>query len=504
MSRVDQSLYRCCAIQPVAMNTTHIPPYDEWVSLLTENRERVRALHRTLGESTVHAVRREVVEAARSYTKRLGDVALRAGISLSFPDGIFNSEVQSIVMAGHQPVIYHPGLLEKVIRLQSISREVGATAINVTIDTDEGDGGRIIWPLLKDADVVIKQGSLAEGSSLYCEQRIVSDRTVSNVFADVCRDLEASNASEALERVVRVSKLYQALSGESIAIAHAIVRMSESGAGYLEVPLSEVVRLPTVRRVLQGMLDDAPHFVSVYNATLEAYRQEHKIKNRANPFPNMAVESDSVEVPLWEIRGGSRKGVRIPAAGHPCNIDDRLVAPRGSLVTLLLRGLCSDLFIHGLGGGKYDQFVDAFSEAYWGAPLPAFVVASSTRYLFPEQVAHYVHAREVKSTYKEMVSHTSTFIGRGLFSEEEEVDLSSLDARRQSLLEELRRASSTEERSLVAHAVNEVNRSIKTRIDHSSMKQVLVDGAIDDARLGRWACREYPFFFFPSVKCQSR
>jgi hypothetical protein len=408
-----------------------------------------------------------------------------------------DAALRPVVMAGHQPVIYHAGLLEKVTRLQSLSAAVGATALNVTIDTDEGDGGRLIWPLIKDDDVVIKQGSLSEGGALYRDQRVRSARTVSELFAEVCRDLEASGRSEAIHNIARVSNLYQALSGESVSMAHAIVRMSESGAGYVELPLSELVELPTMRQVIRGIFDDASRFVSLYNATLEAYRREHRIKNQANPFPNMAIEGDRFEMPFWEIANGARKAMWVAAVGSPCRSEGCLVAPRGSIVTLLLRGLCSDLFIHGLGGGKYDQFVDAFGKAYWGARLPTFVVASATRHLFPEHVAYYLRARELKCRYKEMVSHTSNFLGQGLFSQGEEADLALLVARRQSLLEELSRVRSNEERRPIAHALNDVNRSIKAQIDSSSIANILADGGIDDARLGRWACREYPFFFFP-------
>jgi hypothetical protein len=344
------------------MKTTHIPPYEEWAALLAESRVRTKALHRVLGESTVQAVRREVVEAACLYTKRLGEVAQRVGIELSQPAIPADASVRPIVMAGHQPVLYHAGLLEKVTRLVSLSQTVGATAINVTIDTDEGDSGRIVWPLLKEADVVIKQGSLSEGGVLYRDQRVVSKESVSRLFAEVCRDLESSGKHDSLPRVVRVSKLYEALSGESISMAHSIVRMSECGCGYAEVPLSELVELPTLRSMMQGMFDDVPRFVSVYNATLEAYRREHAIKNQANPFPNMTVKGSEFEMPFWEIVDGARRAVRVDVSNKSWNMGKKLVAPRGSVVTLLLRGLCSDLFIHGLGGGKYDQFVDAFAQ----------------------------------------------------------------------------------------------------------------------------------------------
>jgi hypothetical protein len=247
--------------------------------------------------------------------------------------------------------------------------------------------------------------------------------------------------------------------------------------------------------MIQGMFDDVPRFVSTYNATLEAYRREHAIKNQANPFPNMTVNGTEFEMPFWEIVESGRKAVTVDVARSSRSLENKLIAPRGSIVTLMLRGVCSDLFIHGLGGGKYDQFVDAFAQEYWGASLPRFVVASATRYLFPHQVDYYLRAKELKGRYKEMVSHTNKFLGQGVFSEGDEAALAPLVERRRTLVEELQGASSNAERSPVAHALNEVNRAIKGQIDTSSIASILNDGGIDDARLGRWMCREYPFFF---------
>ena len=143
--------------------------------------------------------------------------------------------------------------------------------------------------------------------------------------------------------------------------------------------------------------------------------------------------------------------------------------------------------------------MNAFAEAYWGAPLPSFVVASATKYLFPSQVARYIHAREVKARYKEMVSHTATFMGQGVFSPEDEKALAPLLERRSELLPRMHHVQSKEERSSVAHELNEVNRLIKIAIDTSSLAPLLCEGAIDDARLKRWSCREYPFFLFQNA-----
>jgi hypothetical protein len=400
-------------------------------------------------------------------------------------------------MAGHLPVVYHPGILEKTKRLRMLADDVGGKALNIAIDTDEGDGGRLLWPLVSGDDVVIKQKSVSTGGGMYRDQRVVTQPESATIFAEMIHNLGASGCASTIAGAQEAARLYGVLAGEPITLANALVRMSLGGAGYDEVPLSLLIEAPSIREFLDAIIRDGERFARLYNATLDNYWGEHKIKNPANPFPNMEIREEEVELPLWEIVGGSRKAVkiargRIASVAHP-------VAPRGSIVTLLLRGVCCELFVHGLGGGKYDHFVNELAESYWGAPLPSFVVASATEYLFPSQVARYTNAREVKARYKEMVSHTAAFIGQGVFSAEDEKALAPLLERRRDLLPRMQHVQSKEERSSVAHELNEVNRLIKTAIDTSSLAPLLAEGAIDDARLKRWACREYPFFLFQNV-----
>ena len=479
------------------MTVTLNPPYEEWGAILASNRAVASALHEIVGQSTVAAVRRDVLEVATRYRSEMRDCALRVGIV--FPDRESDDQrwESSIVMAGHQPIVYHAGILEKTKRLGMLAEGVGGYALNIAIDTDEGDGGRLVWPLTNGEDVAIKQRSVSAGGVIYRDQRVVSRQESQTIFAMMVHDLSVSGCSSAIAGAERAGQLYGALEGEPIVLANAIVRMSLGGEGYDEVPLSLLAEAPSVREFLSAIVRDGERFTGLYNATLERYRAEHRIKNPANPFPNMDMGDEEIELPLWEIVGGSRKGIRIPRGGtSPIN---NLLAPRGSIVTLLLRGLCCELFIHGLGGGKYDHFVNAFAEALWGAPLPTFVVASATKYLFPTRVEGYLHAREVKAKYKEMVSHTAAFMGQGLFSPEDEKVLAPLLDRRQELLPRMRHVQSKEERSFVAHQLNEVNRLIKSGIDASSLAPLIAEGGIDDSRLNRWACREYPFFLFQEL-----
>jgi hypothetical protein len=164
---------------------------------------------------------------------------------------------------------------------------------------------------------------------------------------------------------------------------------------------------------------------------------------------------------------------------------------------MLLRGYCSDLFIHGLGGARYDRFVDEFAQHYLGIALPKFVVASETWYLFPDEVQAMSEQLELTSNRKELIARTENFLGRGIFSEEEETRLHSIISDRNHLRTAIQGAQSPEERSAAAHALNATNRAVREIVEGGSLQQVIAEAPARQAALRQWSYREFPFFLFP-------
>jgi len=57
------------------------------------------------------------------------------------------------------------------------------------------------------------------------------------------------------------------------------------------------------------------------------------------------------------------------------------IRPKALLLTLFNRLFISDLFIHGLGGAKYDLVTDEIIREFFKVEPPHFLVASCTLYL---------------------------------------------------------------------------------------------------------------------------
>jgi hypothetical protein len=163
---------------------------------------------------------------------------------------------------------------------------------------------------------------------------------------------------------------------------------------------------------------------------------------------------------------------------------------------MVLRGFCSDLFVHGRGGGKYDRFVDQLALQYLKVKLPKYVVASRTRHLFPEKVADISHSVELASKVKEMTSKTELFLGQGIFTAEEEGTLAALCAQRVSLRAELQRTTNPDARSAASHALNTANRAVRGVVENGSLRTHIEAAAANETALARWSFREFPFFMF--------
>jgi hypothetical protein len=138
------------------------------------------------------------------------------------------------------------------------------------------------------------------------------------------------------------------------------------------------------------------------------YRRAHGLRNRNQPVPDLARDGDWLEAPLWAWRAGQGQrgrlmvrraddGLRLRVSGEEwptlphAGDAGRLVAALAGLEgqglklrfraltnTLFARLFVCDLFLHGIGGGKYDELTDAIVRRYYGAEPPHYLVLSGT------------------------------------------------------------------------------------------------------------------------------
>ena len=161
------------------------------------------------------------------------------------------------------------------------------------------------------------------------------------------------------------------------------------------------------------LIASAGAFVGMYNDALAAYRSEHGITSDTRPMPDLAATPGRVELPFWldDLEAGVRVrasavrseggwALELPGDTAACDATadastaaDRLrealrarslrLRPRALTLTMFLRVLVVDQFVHGIGGGRYDQITDRLIERFFGITAPGYAVTTATLF-FPD------------------------------------------------------------------------------------------------------------------------
>ena len=182
------------------------------------------------------------------------------------------------------------------------------------------------------------------------------------------------------------------------------------GAETLEIPESWVCRSEAFGWFAAHVLAHLPRFRDAYNRVMADYRRLNRIRSRSHPVPDLAADGEWLEAPfwIWSVDNPRRRRVFARQRGDEIEVTDRHgrrfrldlsadadgstaveqlgeIAQRGfkirtrALVTTLWARLAlGDLFLHGIGGAKYDQVTDALIATFFGMEPPRYMVASGT------------------------------------------------------------------------------------------------------------------------------
>src|SRR5262249_12323336 len=155
------------------------------------------------------------------------------------------------------------------------------------------------------------------------------------------------------------------------------------------------------------VLADLPRFHSIHNESVRAYRRKYNLRSHTHPVPELAADGDYLEAPFWwyEATTGKRSRLFVRSRGDRLEFGpgfdgrsitvqkDRLdcavdLAQRGVFfytraltTTMFIRLFVADLFIHGIGGAKYDEVTDDIIRRYFGIEPPEYLVISGTLHL---------------------------------------------------------------------------------------------------------------------------
>ncbi len=385
-----------------------------------------------------HQARAELLQAAATYTGSYRDV--------SFPPDPATAE---FLLAGHQPELFHPGVWLKNFALGEMARRRGAVAVNLLIDNDTIKNASLHVPTGgREAPRVISVPFDRPGAPVPYEEHTIADEELFRSFGkravEAIRSLVPHPLLEqfwplACGRAGEVGNL-----GMVLAQARHIVE-GRWGLDTLEIPQSRVCVGESFRWFTVHLLAQLPRFREEYNAAVARYRRKHAIRSAAHPFPDLTQKNGWLEAPFWIwtvaqrrrrplfaayrhgqvlISDGEAIEVRLPvtADGDAAAAVERLAAleaagtkirSRALTTTLWARLALSDLFLHGIGGAKYDEVTDRLFERFLDLPPPRLMVASGTLLLpVPMPEASLDEQRELKQRLWRLRHHPEVFLGR--------------------------------------------------------------------------------------------
>ncbi len=344
--------------------------------------------------------RAEAVELARKYTSNYASVG-----KTPYAD-------EPIVMGGHQPELFHSGVWFKNFLLSSLAKRSGAVAINFLVDNDLCRSTSIRVPKVEPGGSISQRQIPFDQplSAVPWELRRLESQATWDAFPQQVKQLLPTLPTPMLDALWPLAQ--QALNDSQKpgpALAQARHQLEQTlGLKTLEVPLSHLVSTVSFARFSVQLLSELPRFQNVYNDQLKNYRSAHGIRNHAHPVPALEQDDGWLEGPWWVYRQNApsrkRLWVRLmddhlilcDRAGWQATIEGRLecknttsqwldlaregiyIRPRALLTTMFMRLGITDLFLHGIGGGKYDQLTDSIIENFFGLTPPPICVASAT------------------------------------------------------------------------------------------------------------------------------
>lgn len=354
-------------------------------------------------EAVGRLAREELLAGARRWTSSYRDV-----------DAGPADPSRPIFLAGHQPELFHPGVWFKNFALSRFAEQHEAVAVNLIVDTDIFKRNSVLVPSGSIEDPHLASVPLDRAAAVipFEEQRVQDREFFAGFGRRVTAHLDSFLADPlireywplAVERIEETGNIGAALAQSR----HALE--GRWGLNTLEIPESWVCESESFRWLVAHILAQLPRFHAAYNSVVADYRRMHHIRSRSRPVPDLAAEGDWFEAPLWmwsvdaprrrhlfarqrgrELEISDRRGRQFRLAISPDASAERAVEQiqslrqrgvkirsRALLTTLWARLALGELFLHGIGGAKYDQVTDALIARFFGLEPPRYMVVTST------------------------------------------------------------------------------------------------------------------------------
>lgn len=452
---------------------------------------------------------------------------------------------QPIVMAGHQPTLFHPGVWFKNFALSSLATQAKCPAVNLVVDNDtlraasiRVPTGTVDAPIYENVpfDDASAEVPFEERSLLQSETYDSFAKRVQALFQPLLAGGPLSTYTPLVNRFWRIAREVRRRHDPRTSLGWLLAEArhqleAEFGLSTLELPLSQACDMASFRWFAVYLLAELPRLAADYNAMLAEYRLVNHVRSRSHPVPDLARDDDWLEAPFWiwtaenprrrhlfarrrsqTIEISDRVGLReslplgadgdaAPAVEQLARLRDRgiKIRPRALVTTMFSRLLAGDVFLHGIGGAKYDELTDAIVRRFFDLEPPPFLTVTATLQLpiarpklSPDDL------RQSQQRLREVGFHPERFAREADLAKRAELE--ALAQRKQQLLDELPRLREQGESRKAWHrelaTLNQTMAGLLSgfRARLAAEQPQLADQLSAAQRLGS---REYSFVLFP-------
>ncbi len=432
--------------------------------------------------------RQEILEVATRFTSQFADVP-EARDSISTP----------IYVTGHQPQFVHPGVWAKNLAVGLLAKQHGSIGLNLVVDNDVADlfgvhvpDGTLQQPHLNT--VLFDDPQLPQP---WEEVRLKNKLEFANFAGSVQHVMDAWNIDSCLQDVWPAAiAASEQCDCTILPLTAARAKLERTfGLENLEIPVSSLCETTAFLQFVVEILDRHEQFFASYNAAVAWYRTTHSIRNDRHPVPDLELLEGRYELPFWFWKQGEHQRERVFVkreheqfvlfAGNV----ELLRAPLKSLLselkqlqkigklrtkalstTMFTRLAIADLFVHGIGGAKYDEITDRIISNFFKMQVPAFLTLSATLHL---PVKSFSVTQEDLLTLEKQLRDLKFNAERYLDSAE----ASPLALRKQELLAEQNAAQTIGLSKRERHRLRPINR--KRHLELKSIQQQLEKIASD-------------------------
>jgi hypothetical protein len=313
-----------------------------------------------------------------------------------------------IVAVGHQPEFYHAGVWAKGVVCAYLAECAAGQAVHVLVDHDHIRARSLAVPRAVGGSVRVESVILPgfDRAQAYEQLPPWSPDEVDELERELRRAAVLEQPASLLPELLMALRGAAQERSWPAQWARGLGAMDERFDIRLRAVLASELNLGCFHAELIGQ---ARRFAGSYNAALADYRAEQNIRTPGQPVPDLILEDERVELPMWGLysgRKGRRERLFVVQRGERMTLragaEDLLTCwtkdfsswesagpllasltrwalrPRALALTLWIRLMLCDLFIHGIGGARYDQITERIMREYFGLQPPEMVVVTAT------------------------------------------------------------------------------------------------------------------------------